>query len=404
MNDRDAMHVPLRPAAGARLFIVGDEGVLFSPERQELYGTNPLATLIWCCLEEGMDPARIAATVAGNPAVGPGEAVAFVRDAIAGWRAAGLIEGGNPAPPPGPPPSRWLDPAEAATYPPPPVAWSRRRRYRLLESTIEARFADEAEDSWAHPVLAHLEVAGDGIADATIAVVAEGTRHLVYCDGEPAGRCDGLDALAPVVKHTVWRLAIGRARYFLDIHAGVVGDGTRCLLLPAAPGSGKSTLTAALVHAGWRFLSDEVALLDADGFRVRPMPMAFCVKSTGFEIARRFFPDLDRLPVHRRADGKLVRYVPPDPATLAADPDGRFRVAAVVFPRYAAGVEPRLAPVGPVAALGRIMKECLILRAPLDEDNVGRLVRWIASIPCHELVGGSLDRSVRLIEDAWSRV
>ena len=36
------------------LFVLGDEGVFFSALRQELYVFNTAATLVWCCIEDGM--------------------------------------------------------------------------------------------------------------------------------------------------------------------------------------------------------------------------------------------------------------------------------------------------------------------------------------------------------------
>ncbi len=52
-----------------------------------------------------------------------------------------------------------------------------------------------------------------------------------------------------------------RAHGYLVIHAAVLERGGRALIMPAPPGSGKSTLCAALAMRGWRLLSDELALL-----------------------------------------------------------------------------------------------------------------------------------------------
>src|SRR3954453_804687 len=52
---------------------------------------------------------------------------------------------------------------------------------------------------------------------------------------------------------------------FVPIHAGVVADGDRAIMVPGYSFSGKTTLTRALVEAGAVYYSDEYAMLDKDG-------------------------------------------------------------------------------------------------------------------------------------------
>jgi hypothetical protein len=62
-----------------------------------------------------------------------------------------------------------------------------------------------------------------------------------------------------------------QAPQYVFVHAGVVGWEDRAILLPGSSHSGKSTLVAALCHAGAVYFSDEYALLDMYG-RVHPYP------------------------------------------------------------------------------------------------------------------------------------
>jgi hypothetical protein len=90
---------------------------------------------------------------------------------------------------------------------------------------------------------------------------------------ETASLDDALDALqadveAHISESSPWRMFV---------HAAVVADGGRALLLPGRSYSGKSTLTAALVRAGAIYYSDEFAVLDARG-RVHPYPRAIVLR------------------------------------------------------------------------------------------------------------------------------
>ena len=63
------------------------------------------------------------------------------------------------------------------------------------------------------------------------------------------------------------------------------------LLLPAPPGSGKSTLCAGLAYRGWRLLSDELALLVPDTGQVVPLVRPVGLKNKSIDVIRRFAPD-----------------------------------------------------------------------------------------------------------------
>ena len=60
-----------------------------------------------------------------------------------------------------------------------------------------------------------------------------------------------------------WVVA-NHAHQFAIVHAAAVEKDGRGFIFPGAPGSGKSTLCAALVSRGWRLLSDEMAMISLD--------------------------------------------------------------------------------------------------------------------------------------------
>ena len=222
-------------------------------------------------------------------------------------------------------------------------------------------------------------------------------RSDVYRDGLPVGWAPRLSEMAPIVKAALWQSAINAHEFLFYIHAGVVGTGAGCVLLPAAAGSGKSSLAAALVHCGFRYFSDEVALIDPDTFHVSPMPLAMCIKSTGWDLMARYYPEILSLPVHVRIDEKVLRYIPPPADSLEQVP---MPVRHIIFPRYEEAASNRLERVNRSEALGRLMNECLALRQRLDQTNVRQLVRWIAGVECYELSFSSLETATQLVAEA----
>lgn len=123
---------------------------------------------------------------------------------------------------------------------------------------------------------------------------------------------------------------------FITVHSAVLERGGRALMMPAPPGSGKSTLCAALMLHGWRLLSDEMALLDPITGMVTPSPRAVSLKNQSINIIKRRAPSAIFGPVakdtlkgtvaHMRASRESVQR-----ASEAAMP------AWLVFPKYVAG-------------------------------------------------------------------
>ncbi len=82
------------------------------------------------------------------------------------------------------------------------------------------------------------------------------------CDGAQPFEPYPADAPLPLLEWGSNWLIAHRLNDLLLLHAGAVERDGLALLLPAQPGSGKSTLTAALSLNGWRLLSDEFGAYD----------------------------------------------------------------------------------------------------------------------------------------------
>jgi len=139
-----------------------------------------------------------------------------------------------------------------------------------------------------------------------------------------------------------WYVAT-QAHQYLLLHAAVVEKAGKALIMPARPGSGKSTLCAALIHRGWRLLSDEFGLVADEGRSVLALPRPAALKNESIEILSRFAPEAVIGPVFPRTrKGAVAHVMPPRESTEQA---GQAAAPGwVVFPQYKAGVTTRLHP------------------------------------------------------------
>lgn len=71
---------------------------------------------------------------------------------------------------------------------------------------------------------------------------------------------------------------------YVAVHAGVVSHHGAGVLIPGPPGSGKSTLTCALVRSGSGFLSDEVSLLEPGSSWVHPFPRPVALSPASMDL------------------------------------------------------------------------------------------------------------------------
>jgi hypothetical protein len=380
-----------------------DDVVVFSEAAQCLVSLNSSAALVARQLNDGVPAGKIAETIVSDGLTTPEEAAHWVtatRDALLAHNL--LADEAGPEIQ-----STAISNAVQSRVVrlkkiPPHTSFraAATRKYRLLNMCVLIRFSLPEQMHWVDAVIGHLTAGDDATPDIVMDIACaklnneDVVRTLVYRDGEPVEFVEALNQLGPVVKAALWQSAVNAYDFLFYIHAGVVGLGRSCVLLPAAAGSGKSSLTAALAHRGFDYFSDEVALIERDSFLVPPTPLALCVKSTGWDIIARYHPDLSALEVHERLDGKVVRYVPPSPHRIAK---ASAPVRHIIFPLYDKNAATEIKPITHSEALGRLMAECLALRQRLNSVNAGEIVRWIAGIDCYALTFSSLDEASELV-------
>ena len=109
-------------------------------------------------------------------------------------------------------------------------------------------------------------------------------------------RCDGFRPFKPLPADQAlpflewgmnWAIA-EHAHQFVIIHAAAVERGGRAAILPGRSGAGKSTLCAALVHRGWRLLTDELTLLSLADGTITPLARPVSLKNESIDVIRRF--------------------------------------------------------------------------------------------------------------------
>jgi hypothetical protein len=175
-----------------------------------------------------------------------------------------------------------------------------------------------------------------------------------------------------------------RLRGLYPVHAAALELDGNAVILPAQPGSGKSTLSIALVRQGLRLLSDDMPFLsNTPGPEVLAFPEDVNVCADGSA----FFDELDflaeRTPNERGKHSVALGDLFPDSVAERGVP------RLLVFPRIARTVLSRLRPMSKQEALVALLDHSLPpLNRSLASPHFETMMDVVASCACYQLDTG----------------
>jgi HprK-related kinase A len=183
---------------------------------------------------------------------------------------------------------------------------------------------------------------------------------------------------------------------YLTLHAAIVERNGHALLLPAPPGSGKSTLCAGLTFSGWRLLSDELTILDPLDGSVVPAPRPISLKNASIDVIKAFAPAAVFGPtVEETVKGRVAHARAPAEAVRLAQQ--RARPRWVVLPRYEAGAPTQLTPLSKAQAVVRLVENAFNINVH-GVHGFQLLARLVDDCDCFEFRYSRLDEAVALFD------
>jgi HprK-related kinase A len=223
-------------------------------------------------------------------------------------------------------------------------------------------------------------------------------------------QCDGQDPFEPFPADSPLPLfewgcnwMIGhRLNDLLLLHAGVVEKDGLALVLPATPGSGKSTLTAALSQSGWRLLSDEFGAFDPESGTFRAVLKPVALKNQSIDVIRRFAPQAVLGPEFPKTRKGTVAHLAPQRDAVERRHE-RARPGAVVLPRWQAGSPTRFEPLEEQVIFPALAFNAFNYSL-LGAVGFQAAVRLVRQCPAWQLVYSDLYEALATIEAAWPQV
>lgn len=220
--------------------------------------------------------------------------------------------------------------------------------------------------------------------------------HAALFEPMPAGHA------MPLLEWSMNWCISATAHDHLVMHAAVLERDGDAVVLPAPPGSGKSTLCAALMFAGWRLLSDELALLSLADGRLWPLARPVSLKNRSIDVIRSAVPSaVFGEASHDTAKGTIAHLKVPGDQVMRADEPASPRW--IVFPKWTEGVPLELAPRSRSSTLVQVSRNAFNVGVA-GREGFAALAGALDRCDCYDLRYSSLPDAIaafdRLAEGA----
>jgi len=243
------------------------------------------------------------------------------------------------------------------------VKWGDETWYRVLSYYFSLRSNNAKLGEYARYVLDSFQVPRDPGQERNPPTPNLPPVYSLLDVGEPGPRrfrllygadpISGAEEPDLILDHLFWHINAEAARQtgdYLLFHAGAVSMDGQGVVLPGASGTGKTTLVAGLVVAGFDYLSDEAAAIDPISGLLHPYPKALTLKSRFlFDL----YPHLERNRVESLVNGQ---YHLPIERVRPGAMGGPCRIRYFIFPKRTSTGHTRWRTITPGAAaleLGR---------------------------------------------------
>lgn len=204
------------------------------------------------------------------------------------------------------------------------------------------------------------------------------------------------DQAYPLMEWAMNWCVSNHAHQYLIVHAAVLERNGLALVMPAPPGSGKSTLCAALMFSGWRLLSDELALLGINDGLLWPLARPVSLKNQSIDVIQRFAPEarFNRITHHTNKGSVTHMRVPGEHLAKVAVP---ARPRWIVYPRYEAGASLAMTDRSRADALVDIARNAFNFMLH-GEAGFNRLAAMIENCDCHDFRYSDLNEAMAVFD------
>lgn len=188
--------------------------------------------------------------------------------------------------------------------------------YRFGDKLIDFSFETSYFESWLHPLICHLETTGIKGKVPVFELFGYNDKIVFRLNGEVKGVWTNEES--HLVKGLIFMNLINVMFdktddfWLMTVHASAITNGKKTILIPASPGSGKTTIAAMLQNIGYQLVSDDFVPIDRYSFHAWQFLIAMSVKQGSVNMLSSIYSDLEHRPLNYLSPEKSVRYLFPN--------------------------------------------------------------------------------------------
>jgi hypothetical protein len=240
-------------------------------------------------------------------------------------------------------------------------------------------------------------------ADFVLSIAKDQHSYQIFSNGILVEDELDFEHIMPLIIDRLQILSFQKSDYTFCFHGAALEMPRGTLLLPGKSGSGKSTLSAALVTKQCDLFSDEIIAMNKD-FNLCVLSLPIAVKSGSWDSLASQYPTLKSAPTWHRLDGRLLKYIWPEPSKLQQVIDKHnSNNFLLINPQYICEPEPRceFKRLNVIETITTLTESGYQLGLELNESVFEAFLAFIIKVPCYQLSYTNSQLALDKIDKLW---
>lgn len=221
----------------------------------------------------------------------------------------------------------------------------------------------------------------------------------IACGNDIIYRSSDYRYILEYLEYDIYNLLVDRLSDYYLIHAAVVAHNNKAIVLPARSGGGKTTLIAALLKSHFRYLTDEIGVIDPHTLKVHPFPKPLNIKIGSLSLFEDFGPEMEVIKKNEINIEDKIHHVLVKRSSIHPV-DNPLPVGDIIFVEYDPRGKSRLTPISRANAIFELAR-CSFNQYRFKGKGIDILDGLVRGCECYELKFTEIGKGVNLIRERF---